>query len=127
MKKVWLLAVFVVLVASVSALAASIDGSYKFSSRMKDGTADMSGWQGTMTIKGSEISRTYKSPDGKQEKFYVSNLKQEGNGNVYVLKHTKAYKPEYVGNEFRNKLTLNGNSLTIEAEDGKFKEVWVKK
>jgi hypothetical protein len=124
MKNVCRLLAVVVLLASASALAASFDGTYKFSSRTKDGVADMTGWQGAMTIKGSEMSRTYKSPDGKQEKFYNSTLKPEGS--LYVVKHTKAYKPEYVGNEFKNKFNVSGKTLSIESEDGKFKEAWQK-
>lgn len=111
---------------AASAFAAGLDGTYSFSARTKAGSPDMQGWQGTMTIKGNEIVRTYKAPDGKQEKSYTSTFKQDGN--LYVLKHTKAYKPEYVGNEFKNKIVVNGNTLTMEAEDGKsFKEVWTKK
>lgn len=112
-----------VLFVSVAALAAtSLEGTYKFSSRTKEGVADMSGWNGNMTIKGAEMTRNYKSPDGKMEKFYTSTMKSEGS--IYVLKHTKAYKPEYVGNEFKNKINLKGDTLTIESEDGKFTEVW---
>jgi outer membrane lipoprotein-sorting protein len=115
-----------VLFVSVAALAAtSLEGAYKFSSRMKDGAADMAGWNGNMTIKGNEMTRNYKSPDGKMDKFYTSTMKPEGD--LFVLKHTKAYKPEYVGNEFKNKITLNGKTLTIESPDGKFKEIWTMK
>jgi len=125
MKKLFGMAAVAVLLVSAMAIAASgLDGTYKFSSRTKEGKADMAGWQGTMTIKGDEMARTYKSSDGKTEKFYTTTMKQEGN--VYVLTTTKAYKPEYVGNKFRNKLNLNGNTLMMEAEDGKFKEVWLK-
>lgn len=124
MKKVLMCLAAVILFVSVGAVAANLDGNYKFSSRVKDGTPDMSGWQGTMTIKGQEMTRNYKSSDGKQEKSYTSAMKQDGS--VFVLKHTKAYKPEYIGNEFRNKIVLTGNTLTIEAEDGKFKEIWQK-
>jgi hypothetical protein len=116
--------VAVLLVSALAIAATNLDGNYKFSSRTKDGKADMSGWQGTMTIKGNEMTRTYKSPDGKTEKFYTTTIKPEGN--VYLLKITKAYKPEYVGNEHRNKLNLNGNTLKMEAEDGKFSETWQK-
>lgn len=120
-----LVAVTAVLFVSLSAFAAGLDGTYNFSSRTKEGAPDMPGWAGTMTIKGNEIARTYKSPDGKQEKFYTSSFKQDGN--LYVIKHTKAYKPEYVGNEFKNKFIQNDKTLTMESEDGKFKETWTKK
>lgn len=125
MKKMAKIFAACVLVASVSAWAANFDGAYKFQSRAKEGKVDMQGWQGSMTIKGNEMDRTYKSSDGKDQKFYTSTIKQDGN--IYVLKHIKAYKPEYVGNEHRNKMNLNGNTLTIESEDGTFKEVWTKK
>ncbi len=109
---------------SVSAFA-GFDGTYNFTSRVKDGAADMNGWNGTMTIKGNEVTRSYKSPDGKQEKFYNSTMTQ--NGDVYVLKVTKAYKPEYVGNEHKNKITVKGNTLIMQSDDGKFSETWTKK
>lgn len=124
MKTVCRMLAVALLFVSVAAFATTYDGSYKFTSRTKDGAADMNGWQGTMTIKGNEMIRNYKSADGKQEKFYTSTLKQEGD--VYVLKHTKAYKPEYVGDEFKNKFDLKGNTLTIKSTDGKFQETWQK-
>lgn len=119
--------VFAVLLFAVSAVAfaAHFDGTYKFQSRAKEGKADMQGWQGTMTIKGDMMDRTYQSADGKDKKFYTSSIKQDGN--VYILKHIKAYKPEHVGNEHRNKMDLKGGTLTLSSEDGKFKEVWTKK
>lgn len=125
MKTVAKVLAVLVLFASVSVLAASLEGTYSFSSRLKSGAPDMAGWQGTMTIKGTEMTRNYKSSDGKQEKFYTASMKQDGN--VYVVKTTKAYKPEYVGSEYRNKITVTGNKLVIESEDGAFKEEWIKK
>lgn len=115
----------VVLAASTLVYAANFEGTYTFSSRTKEGNPEMQGWSGTMVIKGNEVNRTYKSSDNTQEKFYTSTFKQDGN--IYVLTHTKAYKPEYVGNEHRNKFLLNGNTLVIESEDGKFQETWNKK
>ncbi|MBI4212508.1 MAG: hypothetical protein HY540_07720 [Deltaproteobacteria bacterium] len=120
-----LMLVVVAMLASSSVFAANFDGTYKFNSRMKDGNADMSGWTGEMKIANNTISRTYHSPDGKSEKFYIGDLTQKGD--LYTVKYTKAYKPEYVGNEHTNKMTVQGNALTIEATDGKFKEVWTKK
>ena len=125
MKLVCKLMAVVVLLVSVSAIAAtSYDGTYKFQSRTKDGQPDMSGWNGTMTIKGNEMNRTYKAPDGKQEKFYTSTMNQSGD--TVTLKHTKAYKPEYVGNEHKNTFSTAGNTLTIKSTDGKFVESWIK-
>lgn len=124
MKKICGAVAVALVLFSTSAFAASFDGTYKFSSRTKDGALDMQGWQGTMTIKGTEMDRTYKSPDGTQQKSYTSTFKQDGD--LYILRHTKAYKPEYVGNEFRNRINLNGQTLTMEGLDGKFKETWAK-
>lgn len=118
-------AVALLLTYAGAASATTFDGSYKFTARTKEGAADMAGWTGEMTIKGNEVTRNYKAPDGKAEKFYTSTMTQ--NGNWYVLKHTKAYKPEYVGNEHKNKFIVNGATLTMESEDGKFKEVWTKR
>ncbi|MBI5299199.1 MAG: hypothetical protein HY877_02735 [Deltaproteobacteria bacterium] len=114
-----------VLVFSMVAGATSFDGNYKFSSRVKNGAPDLQGWTGDMVVKGDTISRTYKSVDGKEERFYIGTIKKDGD--VYVVKYTKAYKPEYVGNEHKNKFIVNGATLSIEATDGKFKEVWTKK
>ncbi|MDO8528080.1 MAG: hypothetical protein Q7T03_10400 [Deltaproteobacteria bacterium] len=113
------------LLVSTGAFAANFDGSYTFSSRSKEGKPDMQNWNGTMTIKGDEMYRTYKSADGKEQKFYTSIIKQDGK--IYILKHTKAYKPEYIGNEHRSKIILSGATLILESEDGKFKENWDKK
>jgi hypothetical protein len=111
--------------SALVSMAATMDGTYAFKARWKEGKPDMQGWTGAMTVKDKEITRTYKSPDGKDTKYYTSSLKQEGN--VYVVKHTKAYKSEYVGNEFKNKFTQTGSDLVIESEDAKFKETWTKK
>lgn len=120
-------AICVMAVAAVS-FAATLDGSYTFKMRVKEGKTDMSGWTGTMTIKEKEMVRTYKSPDGKETKFYTSTLKEKGkDGKLMIVKHIKAYKPEYVGNEFTNAFTLSGSDLIIESEDGKFKETWTKR
>lgn len=117
--------VLAVLLVSATAFATAFDGGYTFTSRTVDGTPSMQGWNGTMTVTGTEMTRNYKSADGVATKYYVSTVTESGN--VYVLKHTKAYKPEYVGSEHRSKLTQTGNTLAIESEDGKFKEVWTKK
>ena len=115
----------VVFAASVAAMAASFDGSYKFSSRVKNGAPDLQGWSGEMSIKGDTISRTYKSADGKEDRFYIGTLKKDGD--LYTVTYTKAYKPEYVGNQHQNKFIMNGSNLKIEAPDGKFQETWTKK
>lgn len=129
MKKIAALAVaFCVMAGAVTAFAATYDGSYTFKMRVKEGKPDMAGWNGTMVIKEKEMTRTYKSPDGKETKFYTSTLKEKSkDGKLVVVKHVKAYKPEYVGNEFTNAFTATGNDLVIESEDGKFKETWTKK
>lgn len=115
----------VVLFVSVTAFAAGFDGVYKFSSRTKEGAPDLKGWWGTMIITNSTMSRVFLAPDGKTEKFYVGELKPTGD--MYSLKLTQAYKPEYIGNVHKNKITWVGSSLVIESDDGKFKEVWTKK
>lgn len=126
MKKFAALAVAVCLMASAAvSMASTLEGTYSFKARVKEGKPDLQNWTGTMTVKEKEITRVYKSVDGKEEKFYTSSVKQDGS--VYVLKNVKAYKPEYVGNEFRNKITQNGQDLIIESEDGKFKETWAKR
>lgn len=120
-----MVAVAVFLIASTS-FAASIDGTYSYASRIKDGKPDLVGWNGTMTIAGTTLSRKLKSADGKEERFYDTTLTNNG-GDLYTLKTTKAYKPEYVGQEKQNKITLTGNVCTIASPDGSFKEVWNKK
>lgn len=116
------------MVSAVASFAATFDGSYTFKMRVKEGKPDMPGWTGTMSIKEKEMTRNYKSPDGKETKFYTSSLKEKSkDGKVMIVRHIKAYKPEYVGNEFSNAFNLNGNDLVIESEDGKFKETWSKK
>ena len=105
--------------------AASWDGNYTFVARWKEGKADMAGWTGTMEIKGSALSRKYASADGKETKFYSSTLKQEAA--VVVLTITDSHKVENKGQIHRNKFTVKGDELTMESEDGKFKEVWKKK
>lgn len=114
-----------VVLGAMVASAANFDGVYKFTSRSKEGTPDMQGWWGMMVIKNNTMSRIYRSPDGTQEKYYVGTLTQ--NGTIYTVKFTDTYKPEYVGNEHRNTMTVDGMSLVIGSEDGKFKEVWAKK
>lgn len=129
MKRIAAFAVAVCVIATaVASFAATYDGSYTFKARVKEGKPDMQGWTGTMTIKEKEMTRNYNSPDGKEKKFYTSTLKEKvKDGKVMIVKHTKAYKPEYVGNEFANSFTQNGNDLIIESEDSKFKETWSKK
>lgn len=113
-----------VLFVSLAAIAGNLDGNYTFSSRVKEGKADMVGWSGSMSINNNTMVRKYTSPT-KEEKFYEGTMKQEGD--IYTIKFTKAYKPEYVGAEHKNKITLSGNTLTMEGADGKFKEIWTKK
>ena len=117
--------VAVVMVVAVAAGAASFDGTYQFTSRSKEGTPDMAGWWGMMIITNGTMSPIYHSPDATQEKYYVGTLTPTGN--LYTIKFTQAYKPEYIGNEHRNKITVDGAGLVVESEDGKFKEVWTKK
>lgn len=129
MKRIAALAVAVcVVVTAVASFAATYDGTYTFKARWKDGKQDMQGWTGSMTIKEKEMTRNYNSPDGKEKKFYSSTLKEKSkDGKVMIVKHVKAYKPEYVGNEFANTFNQSGNDLVIESEDTKFKETWTKK
>ncbi len=119
----------VILLTAAAAWAAepavTFDGSYTFVSRWKEGQADMVGWTGTMEIKATSLSRTYASADGKETKFYNSAMKQEGA--VVVLTITDSDKAENKGQVHRNKFTVKDNMLTMESEDGKFKEVWKKK
>jgi uncharacterized membrane protein len=105
--------------------AASFDGTYTFTSRVKDGQPDMVGWTGTMTIGNGTMSRSYTNPANKDAKFYEGTMKQDGD--VYILKLTKAYKAEYIGQEHKNKISVTGNTLTMVSADGKFKEIWTKK
>lgn len=129
MKKVvaTIVAIAVMSVAAVG-MAATYNGSYTFKERIKEGKSDMQGWNGTMTIQEKEMVRNYSSPDGKENKYYTSRLTEKTkDGTVVTVKHIKAYKQEYVGNEFDNKITQNGSNLIIESVDGKFKETWVKK
>lgn len=125
MKTLLRLAALALLFVSVTAMAANFDGDYTFKSRVKDGKADLVGWTGTMKITNNTMTRNLTSADGKDTKFYEGTLTL--NGDVYTIKYTKAYKPEYVGNEHKNKITINGNTLTMEDVNGKFKEVWTKK
>lgn len=126
MKKLSTIVAVAVLLVSVAAVAAiSFDGTYAFTSRAKEGTPDMVGWTGTMTIGNGTMARNYTNPANKEVKFYEGTMKQDGD--VYVLKLTKAYKPEYVGQEHKNKITVTGNTLTMVSADGKFKEIWTKK
>lgn len=129
MKRIAAFAVAICVIATaVVSFAATYDGSYTFKARVKEGKPDMQGWTGTMTIKEKEMTRNYNSPDGKEKKFYTSTLKEKSkDGKLMIVKHVKAYKPEYVGNEFTNAFTQNGNDLVIESEDSKFKETWSKK
>lgn len=105
--------------------AGTFDGTYKFSSRTKEGTPDMQGWSGQMTVKDATWNRTFKSADGTTSKFYTTTATAAPN-NAYKFKFTGAYKPEYVGTEVTNKIIVTGNTLTMESEDGKFKEIWTK-
>lgn len=129
MKRIAALAVAVCIMGTaVASFAANYEGTYSFKARVKEGKPDMQGWTGTMTIKAKEMVRDYNAPDGKEKKFYTSTLKEKSkDGKVVIVKHTKAYKPEYVGNEFTNTFTQNGNDLVIESEDTKYKETWSKK
>lgn len=120
-----LLAVAVVFTVGL-AFAANLDGDYKFTSRTKEGKPDLAGWNGTMKIAGGTMRRDFTSPDGKETKFYESSMKDDGH-NVYSMTFTKAYKPEYVGKAYKNKVTVNGNKLVVSDVDGKFTEEWVKK
>ena len=125
MKHVARLIAAALFLVSLQAFAANLDGTYAFTSRVKEGKADLAGWNGTMTIAKETMSRKYTSPDGKEVKFYEGTMKHDGD--TYAITFTKAYKPEYVGQEHKNKITLTGNTLTMEAIDGKFKETWTKK
>lgn len=125
MKKIAMLVAVVGLFVAATSFAGNFDGTYNFQSRTKEGTPDLAGWTGTMTIANNEMSRTFKSPDGKSEKFYAGPMTQEGD--LVAVKFTKAYKPEYIGNVHKNKMQWQGSALTMTSEDGKFKEVWVKK
>lgn len=121
-----LMVIAAVVLFSMSALAAGLDGSYSFVSRTKGTTPDLVGWTGTMKIAGGTMSRTFTSKDGKESKFYDSTMKNEG-GDLYSCTFTKAYKPEYVGQTHKNRITSAATQVTIEAPDGSFKEVWTKK
>lgn len=118
------LAVAIILV-STSALAGTFDGVYGFSGRTKTGNPDMAGWWGMMVIEKGTMTRVYHSPDGTTEKYYVGDLKKVGD--LYTIKFTQAYKPSYVGNEHKNKITLSGTKLLIESPDGTFTETWGRK
>ena len=100
MKRIAAVAVAIcVVLTAVASFAATYDGTYTFKTRVKEGKPDMQGWTGTMTIKEKEMVRNYNSPDGKEKKFYSSTIKEKSkDGKVVVIKHVKAYKPEYVSN-----------------------------
>jgi hypothetical protein len=125
MKKISSLVAVAVVFTALAAFAADISGTYTFSSRIKEGKPDLVGWNGTMTIGNGTILRKYASADGKDSKFYEGTFIQDKD--IYTIKFTKAYKPEYVGQEHKDKITLNDKTLTMESTDGKFKEVWTKK
>lgn len=119
-----LVAVALLFVAVAAYGAAKLEGNYTLKAQYKGGQPQTD-WQGTMTIKGTEMKRDYVSGDKTKTKYLVSTMTADPKVvDVWVVKHTKAYKPEYVGNEFRNKINLTGATLTIESEDGTFKEVW---
>lgn len=120
-----LLAMTVILMVSASTFAADFSGVYKFVSRYKGNTPDMQGWWGTMVIVNGTMSRIYHSPDAKTEKYYVGPMTEEGG--FQVVKFSYAYKPEYIGNAHKNKMVLEGGNLTMTSDDGKFKEIWLKK
>ncbi len=115
-----------VLLVTATVFAANLDGNYVFKSRSKEGKPDLAGWTGTMKIASGAMDREFKSADKKETKFYMSTMKNDG-GDIYTCKFTNAYKPEYVGQEHKNKIVLKGSELTIESADGKFQEVWTKK
>lgn len=124
------LAVFVAVVmgfVAVAAYAADYSGNYTFVSRAKkvDGkmTADLAGYKGTMKIENNVMRRDLTSPDGKDKRFYVSKMTPD-TGNLVTIKHTDAYKPNYIGNEFKNNFIKNGDELKLEAPDQSFQEVW---
>ena len=71
MKKIASFFAVAVLFVSVVAQASGYDGTYHFSSRTKEGKADMSGWGGMMVITNNTMTRDYHSPDGKTEKIYA--------------------------------------------------------
>ncbi len=125
MKKLSLVLTVLFLLISISAFAGNLDGVYKFSTRTIEGAPNMQGWWGMMVIKSNTMTRMYRSTDGTTEKFYVGDLSNEGD--VYKLKLTHAYKPNYVGNEHQNKIILNASNLSMESLDGKFIETWIKK
>ena len=114
---------FLFLTGSVVA-ATPYDGHYTFVSRTIAGAPDMVGWSGTLELGSDILSRHYQSADGATKKFYVGPVKVEGD--IYVVTFTEAYKPEYVGNTHRNRLSLKDGLLTMTSEDGKFVEVWKK-
>lgn len=126
MKKVALVLAMATLFIGSTVLAGSLDGSYSFVSRVKDGKPALEGWTGTMKIENNLLVRNLKSKDGAETRFYETTMTDKG-GDVYVLKTIKAYKPEYIGDEQTNKITAKGNLVTLQSLDGKFNEVWQKK
>jgi len=124
MKKL-LVAVMMVAVLNVAGLAQAatgFDGAYNFQSRSIEGNPSMQGWWGMMVITNNTLSRVYHSPDGTTEKFYVGDLKKEGE--FFTVTFTDTYKKKYVGDVHRNKFTFDAGMLTILSDDGKFKEIW---
>lgn len=124
------IAIALVMLFAVTTFAASssnFDGVYKFSWRSKGDVKDLEGWWGMMVVNNGTMSRFFHSADGKDTKYYVGNLTKQGD--VYKLKFTYTYKPEYVGQEHDNKITFAGGKLVMESPDGgkTFKEVWEKK
>ncbi|EKD50780.1 MAG: hypothetical protein ACD_62C00429G0005 [uncultured bacterium] len=109
-----------------ASFAASLDGNYSFVSRAKANQPDLVGWTGTMSITQGTVTRNLTSPDGKEVKYYDNTLTDNGN-DLYTFKTTRAYKPDYVGQEYQNKVTLKDNQLIIASPDNTFNEVWAKK
>ena len=126
MKSFARLAALAIIFASTLAFAAGLDGNYTFVSRIRAGAPDLVGWTGTMKIKGDTMDREFKSKDGTESKFYVSELRKV-EGDLYISKFVKVYKPQHLGRELKNTIKLTGGTLVIEAPDGSFKEVWKKK
>jgi len=128
MRKMLSPVVMALLIAMMSSLAFAntLNGVYQFESRAKSGKADMQNWWGMMVIDNNTMTRVYRSPDGSVQKYYIGDLKQ--NGDLFTTTFKYAYKPNYVGNSHDNKITVSGQKLTMSSPDGaSFKEVWVKK
>jgi len=122
MKTICRLLVVAILLVSVNAFAGTFDGVYKFEGRSKNGTVDMKDAWGMMIITDNTVSRVFHTPKG--DKYYVGAMTQDGEN--WKVKFKYVYKPEYVGNEHTNKITVESGKLTFASPDGTFKETWVK-